>query len=58
MNWLQWSLRVLKQAFPTGPYRDAPWRLVKCKLSLVKCQCSVNVCKVAASETVVVGVVV
>ena len=42
MNWLQWSLRVLKQVFPTGPYRDAPWRLVKCKLSLVKCQCSVR----------------
>ena len=42
MNWLQWSLRTLKQVYPDGPYREAPWVLVKCDVSLAKCRCSVR----------------
>ena len=42
MKTLQWSLRILKKVFPDGPYRAAPWRLVKCDVLFVKCRCSVR----------------
>ena len=30
------------KVFPDGPYRAAPWRLVKCEVLFVKCRCSVR----------------
>ena len=42
MNWLQWSLHTLKRVFPCGPYREAPWTLVKCEVSYSRCRCSIR----------------
>ena len=39
---LQRSLHTLQKVFPVGPYRAAPWRLVKCEVLVAKAKCSVQ----------------
>ena len=53
MNWLQWSLHTINRVFPFGPHRATPWRLVKCEVLIVKCQCSVRFLKACRRKRII-----